>query len=130
MNKIRQMLQNKTFVGALVVLLAFFTYGQVKNFRARHAVEKEIKELTRQSEILQKENQELESFVAYLQTDNFKERALREQLNLKKEGEVVFSFAPQNTPEVAGLSTVAEAQEVANEPNTAKWWNYFFKQDE
>ena len=129
MKKIRQMLQNKTFVGTLFLLLVFFMYGQVKNFRTRHAVEKEIKELTRQSELLQKENQELESFVAYLETDNFKERALREQLNLRKEGEVVFSFAPQHAPEVAGANTSVETDEV-DEVNTIKWWNYFFNRDE
>jgi cell division protein FtsB len=126
MQNFRKLLQNKMFVGTMCVLLFFFLFVQVKNFRTRYAVEKEIAALTEQADQLQKENEELQSFIAYLKTDSYKEKASREQLNMKREGEVVFSFAEDDQQRKDARIEEEEVATQENVSNPTKWWNYFF----
>lgn len=117
-----RLLKSRLFLGGLLLLLAALAANEYKQYRQRLAIEKEIQSIIAQGEALQAKNRQLSDSLNYLNTDSYKERLAREQLNLKKPGEIVVNFAnlkaqPQN----------AEAQ-AQNSPkqNAVKWWNYFF----
>jgi hypothetical protein len=59
-----------------------------------------------------------------LQADGFKERAAREQLELKKEGEVVVRFQ-ETRPEALAVETTTQKNNGTS--NYEKWLSYFFK---
>ncbi len=113
---------------------------EFNQFRQKYAVQKEIDSLSAQAQSLQKNNNDLQSFIAYLKTDEYKQKAAREQLNMKKDGEVVYSFAKPaastqvsaNTP--SGETSMADANtnsSSSSQPsNLQKWWNYFFVHNE
>jgi cell division protein FtsB len=112
--------RNRAVLTVAIFFLFFFLFLQIKQLKERYVVEKEINALKDQAGQLQKDNQELQDFIAYLKTDSYRQRAIREELNLKKDGEVVYSFAA-NSKE--GDQNQAQEAKVSN-PN--KWWNYFF----
>ena len=132
MQKFYKLLQNKWIVSGGALFLLFLVVREYKQFTVRHVVQQEIAELSKQADQLQKNNQDLQSFIAYLQTDSYKQKAAREQLSMKKDGEVVYSLGDntQNQGQVEGVSTASpSAPEVplAQQSNPHKWWNYFFK---
>ncbi len=129
MSKFYKLLRNKTFVYAGIVFLLLMSVLEFRQWRLRANVQKEISDLNNQAEQIQKSNAELESFVSYLKTDSYKEKAAREQLSMKKDGEVVYSFT--NQAPAAAESASAQAGDAANpkppQNNIGKWWQYFFK---
>ncbi len=109
---------------SLAILLLFtvfignLRYQQYKNQRA---VDREKKDLENQIASFSKKNQDLSDSLSYLNSSDFKERAARQQLNLKREGEVVFGFtdAPAQTSPL-------DRSEQNKAPNYEKWVEYFF----
>ena len=134
MQKFYELLKNKWVVSGGALFLLFLVVIEYKQFRVRSTVQKEIADLSKQADQLQKNNQDLQSFIAYLQTDNYKQKAAREQLNMKKDGEVVYSFADgsDNQGQVQGATTQEDqssqqVQAPTKESNAHKWWTYLFK---
>ncbi len=105
----------------LFLFLAYLRYGQWKN---QLAIDKERKKLQDQITALNGKNQSLTQSLSYLGSSDFKERAAREQLNLKRNGEVVFGFTDA-PPTVAAEA----AGQTDNAPNYEKWIEYFFGSD-
>lgn len=125
MKKFRELLKNKWFVASIAALLIFFLVSGFNQLKQKRAVDKEIEALKAQSEELRRSNKEMEDLVAYFSTENYKEKAAREQMNLKKEGEFVYSFAAQDA--LSGQTSMQEGETgEAQTPNPLKWWNYFF----
>jgi cell division protein FtsB len=132
MAKFYKLLQNKWLVSGGALFLLFLVVIEYKQFRMRHTVQQEIADLSRQADQLQKNNQDLQSFVAYLQTDSYKQKAAREQLSMKKDGEVVYSFTDSANADGQVQGTITNqaattASQNKAESNTRKWWNYLFK---
>lgn len=125
MSKIRELVRNKWFVFGGSVLILLLLLVEVRQFRQRYQIQKEIKSLQEQADQLNKNNQELQSMLSYLRTDEYKERAAREQLNLKKEGEFVFSFA-EPEPQLSVAEQPTQLAEFSNGSNYKKWFQYFF----
>jgi cell division protein FtsB len=103
-------------LGFLALFLGSVRYGQWKNEKA---VEKEKQSLQLQISGLEQKNNELSKSLSYLGSSDFKERLAREQLNLKKDGEIVFGFT-----DVA--ATVSSDTDNSKIPNYEKWIQYFF----
>lgn len=117
-----RLLKSRLVLGGLLLLLAALAANEYKQYTRRRAIEKEIQSIIAQGEALQAKNRQLSDSLNYLNTDSYKERLAREQLNLKKPGEIVVNFSnlkarPQNSD--------AQAQNGPKQ-NAAKWWNYFF----
>ena len=83
-------------------------------------IEKQTKNLQSQADALQKQNNDLNQSLQYLSSASFKERVARQQLNYKKQGEVVYGFADEQ--DQAGI----KSDKRTKTPNALKWWNYFF----
>ena len=68
---------------------------------------------------LEQRNKALQESLDYFASDSYQEKLAREQLGLKKEGEIVINFPaggviPQDEPEPQPLT------------NPQKWWQYLF----
>lgn len=126
MSNLQKLITNKWFIilgsGFIVLILIV----QFRQYQTKREVQKEIDNLSKQADQLQKNNQDLQSMIAYLKTDSYKEKAAREQLSLRKEGETVYSFS-DNTAQPPTPEQIAEAEKIKNQGNPSKWWNYFFK---
>lgn len=127
MKKFYKLLQNKWFVTGGALFLLFLVVVEYKQFRLRNSVQKEIADLSRQADQIQKNNEDLQNFIAYLKTDSYKEKAAREQLSMKKDGEVVYSFA--DPAQQAQEQQADSAQTTQTQSNIHKWWQYFFKSE-
>lgn len=123
MSNFKKLLKNKTFIFFSLFFLVFFGYLETKHLKARFAVEKEISALSKQADSLQKNKDDLEGLIAYYKTSTYKERALREQLNEKKDGETVYSFSEDQNAQ----ADTANQNQDNEESNIKKWWKYFFK---
>ncbi|MBU6447391.1 septum formation initiator family protein [Patescibacteria group bacterium] len=152
MPKFFRKLQNKWFLTIGSIFLLFLIVVLARNFQQRYSIEKEIKDLSSQQQDLQKNNQDLQDFIAYLKTDSYKQTAAREQLNLQNPGEVVYSFADgqqsavpgaqnsatqptapgqQANPFLAAAESQSQPQASSTQqkfqPNFSKWWSYLFR---
>jgi cell division protein FtsB len=105
----------------LALLLVFLGRVKYQQYKNQQAIDKEKKALEQQISALGKKNQDLSDSLSYLNSADFKERVARQQLNLKKDGEVVFGFSdsPPQTPNSQSASAL-------NSPNYEKWVEYFF----
>lgn len=115
----KQRLSSKITIIGLVILLAFLADWKYKQWQSENLIEKQKLSLQLQADSLQKKNNELSQSLQYLNSDNFKEGVARQQLNLKKQGEQVYTFA--DAPAAAPSGTQA-----AGESNPKKWLDYFF----
>ncbi len=113
-------MSSKPFVALLVILLAVLTNLKYKQFKGQQQVEKLKNQIRDQAAQQEQKNKDLIESIAYLNTESFKEQAARKQLNLKKEGELVYSFS-ETRGEIIQTSPVG-----ADVSNPRKWWNYFF----
>ena len=102
----------------LFLFLAYLRYGQWKN---QVAIDREKKNLQDQIVAFSEKNQQLSQSLSYLGSSDFKERAARQQLNLKRNGEVVFGFT-DSPPSVS----VDASDQTGSVPNYEKWIEYFF----
>ena len=64
-------------------------------------------------------NKDLAQSLQYFSSDSYKEKLAREQLGLKKEGEIVISFPANINPP----NDNSQAEELSN---PQKWWQYLF----
>ena len=116
----KKTISSRLAIITLIVLLIFLADLKYKQWKNQQEIEKQKSNLLAQADTLQKKNNELNQSLQYLNSPSFKERVAREQLNLKKDGEVVYSFgdAPDQTMEKSKQETKI--------PNPQKWWDYFF----
>ncbi len=120
----RALLANKFFVAALAVFLIFMSTVEYKQYKQRQAVQKEIADLQSQASQIEQKNQNLQNLISNLNSTGYKQASAREQLNLKKNGEVVYSFVqPGASPLPAGAGGQDSQSGLSN---AQKWWNYFF----
>ena len=115
----KQNLSSKFAIFCLVVLLAFLGNLKFRQWQSQRQIEQQMQSLEDQAGALQNKNKELSNSLEYLSSPSFKERVAREQLNLKKDGEQVYSFSD------APASQASDAQKVSN---AKKWWDYFFNE--
>ncbi len=147
MSKFWKKINAAPYVLLLSVVLVVVIFLLARQFKTKHTIDKEVAELKKQADSLQKNNNELQGFISYFQTDSYKEKVAREQLSVKKPGEVVYSFSGESgTSTGSGTSgQVLGSTDSANDPasidqilaasagvaakpqsNPVKWWNYFF----
>jgi len=123
--KIKNVLSSQVAATVLIALLAILANLKYKQWKDEMAVEKLKNDLLQQADSQQKKNKELSSSIQYLNSSNFKEQVARTQLNLKKDGEVVYTVSENQTATV----TAAHIADHGGS-NAKKWWNYFFNPGE
>lgn len=113
-------LQSKLATVILIGALGFVMLLSGRLIIQKQDVQKEIRTLESKADQIQKDNQDLSQLINYLNTNEYKERQAREQLNLKKEGEFVVAFPKES--EGGDEDKLKE-----NLPNSKKWFNYLFE---
>ena len=116
----KQQLSSKIAIFGLLILLVFLGNLKYKQWKNQLEIEKQKQNLQSEADALEKKNNELNQSLQYLNSPSFKERVAREQLNLKKDGETVYSFGDAATSSGLSLQTDGKTH------NAQKWWNYFF----
>lgn len=111
----------KVFI-LLLILGAVLGNLSYKQYKEQKVVQTEKEILKNQAENLQKKNNDLSKSLAYLNSPDYKETVARQQLNMKKSGEEVFTFGEKienspNSASVLGTNT--------KKSNFEKWLNYF-----
>lgn len=114
-------ISNRFIVLLLMGGIAFFGVSEYKQWQQRQKVQKQIAALKAEANTVEEKNAQLENSLKYLSSTGATERLAREQLGLKKEGEIPVVF-------VLGKAEEPEAVSSKKVHNALAWWNYFFKQ--
>lgn len=117
----KQILSSKVTLLGLFILLAFLANAKYQQWKGAAAIEKEKNIIEQQILSLEQKNSDLSNSLSYLGSPGFKERMMRQQLNLKKDGEVVFGFS-----EASANTETANESKKSDTPNYEKWVSYFF----
>lgn len=118
--KIPSILQSKiTLALILIVLMGVFGL-ELQQWKQRRDIDAEINHLIQQQAELQEHNQALEQSLHYFSTDNYKEKLAREQLGLKKDGEIVVNYPTNGIVE-------EKPKDIPQKNNPQKWWEFIFK---
>lgn len=118
---LKEYFSRKTVIFLLVCLTAFLGYIRFQQYRQKATIDSERVNLENQISSIERKNQEMEASIKYLTSLSSKEKVAREQLNLKKQGEKVYSFTqidgrPKSSTKFATND---------NTSNPIKWWKYF-----
>lgn len=118
--KFPKIFHSKLFLAAMLILLAAVFGLELKQWRERQVINREIEHLVAEQQDLEQKNLDLEQSLQYFSSDPYREKLAREQLGLRKDGEIVVNFPrlPENSP-------VDNNQQLAP-GNPQKWWEYFF----
>src|SRR6266481_601930 len=121
MNNFRNFISSKLFIFGGSLFLIFMAVIVFNQWNQKRQVNKEIGDLNLQAKNLSQKNGDLQNLISYLQTDDYKQRAARQQLNLKRSGEQVFSFSTNNVLNDNSDPT-ANAADQNGSSNPQKWW--------
>jgi cell division protein DivIC len=120
--KLPKIFYSKIFlILVLVVLLGVFAL-ELQQWQQRRKIDAEISHLKQEQAELESRNNALEQSLQYFSSDSYKEKLAREQLGLKKEGEIVINYPP------GGTASDAETTPEPVKSNPQKWWEYIFQQ--
>jgi len=119
-------LKTKVLVLVLLGLIFFSGYHFYQAKQKQDKINQEIAELEEQISEFEKNNQNLEQLSKYLQTDDFKEREAKENLDLIKEGEKVVIVKKAQIKKTIEESAVEKPEIEIERPNYYFWWHYFF----
>jgi len=119
---IKKMILGKPALLVLLVGVIIFGTIQYRQRTQRQDISNEINQLQQQQKDLEQKNQQLSDSLQYLNSSGYQDRIARQQLGLKKSGEVVYSFAPDAEEHAAAASD----NRVANSSNVKAWWLYLF----
>ena len=117
---------SKGIILALAALAVFLGQQKFRQYRLQTAIESEKQSLQKQLSGLEGKNEELNRTLSYLNSDTYKELVARQQLDMQRQGEFVYSFSEAARSEPSVLGAKDEAS------NFQKWANYFLnkKQEE
>ena len=129
MKKFLQVVQNRWFIAGGILVLGLLALADWRQVQHTQGIQKQINQLTQQAGDLQQKNADLLGTIDMLKSGGAAEKQAREQLNMKKPGEFVYSFAPQQQPGAVGASgSGADSKSNGSDvPNAQRWYNYFFR---
>ncbi len=116
----KQALSSKITIVGLLILLAFLSDWKYKQWSSEKLIQKQKQDLQQQADALQKKNNELSQSLQDFNSLSFKESVARRQLNLKKQGEQVYTFMD------AAAAGQMQNQNSQGRGNAKKWLDYFF----
>ena len=105
---------------ALMLIYSFFG-DYSRGIEVRQRIEKKRESV----ENLEKEREELKARLEEVQSEEFIEKQLRDNLNMSKEGEIVLILPPDEVVRKLAPS-IEEEPETLPDPNWKKWVKLFF----
>ena len=115
-----QKFYSKLFLGAAIIVLLGVFALELQQWQQRRKINAEINHLKEEQASLEAKNNALQQSLQYFSSENYQEKLAREQLGLKKEGELVINFPP------SGIPTGDEQPPEQPMSNAQKWWKYLF----
>lgn len=114
----------KSKFGTIVLCLALGGAGflAARAIIQKYTVDRQIAQMQARAASISNDNQQLSDLVKYLNTDQYRQKAAREQLNLKKDGEYVVALPPDTQESASGATTTTGG----TLGNPQKWYRYFF----
>lgn len=116
---------SKLFVFLGIGVIIFLGYALGKGFVQRNHVSAEIQQLKEEIALLEKEQGDLTTLLAYLESEEFLKQEGKIKFGLKEEGEhvvVIQDVVAQQKP-VLQVPSKTDEIEVSN---LSKWWRFFF----
>lgn len=105
----------------LVVLFGFFSFSLLQEVQRKQAIHDDIARLEDELIKLEGENNQLQSLIDYLKTDEYAELEAKRKLGMKREGEQVILVTQEEDVE-----PIETAQFVVPTSNWQRWKLYFF----
>lgn len=112
-------ISNRFAVVLLIGSLVLLSVSQYHQWRSREKIQHQIDSLKSEAKTVEEKNGQLEDSLKYLSSTSATERLARQQMNLKKPGEIAVVFMPSKD---AGVVT----SETKRQSNVRAWWEYFF----
>jgi len=116
----KKVLSSKIILVALSALLAYLGILKFKQYRSQLQIAQQVQSLQQQANDLKTQNDKLGQELQSVNSTDYKEQVVREQLGYKKQGEVVYKFSDAPVAESQPQSKTTETS------NFSKWWSYFF----
>lgn len=115
--------QRQTFVNILIVLvLVYFGFLIYQSVYSNYEVNNTISQLKKELNKVQSDQRDLQTLIAYYQTESFRELEARKKLGMRKPGEkVIVVEVPQD--ERRAVETELTEQEETR-PNYILWLDY------
>lgn len=107
----------------LLGILMFIGFSMVQSWLKNREVNSEIIGLQTNINDLQRENEQYQQLIEYLNSNAYIEEKARTDLGLKKQGEKVVVL-PEN---LITSPATSSSNNAGSESNLARWINYFFK---
>lgn len=120
---LKEYFSRKSILFLLVCLVIFLGYLRFQQYKQKASIDAERASLESQISGVERKNQEMDASIKYLSSLSSKEKVAREQLNLKKQGEKVYSFTQIDG---RGNSSAKYALDDKTS-NPVKWWKYFIE---
>jgi cell division protein FtsB len=119
----KSFLRSKFATLVMLAVLGVVVFVTGKLLWQKYLVDEQIRSLQVRADQIRGQNSQLSDLVKYLNTPQYQEKQAREQLNLKKEGEVVVALPPSQQEQVASAGIVVRKS------NPQKWYDYFFRKN-
>ncbi|MEA3305119.1 MAG: septum formation initiator family protein [Patescibacteria group bacterium] len=117
----------RSAIGLATIITIFMMFsGLVEKLHKSKLADKYIENLESEIATLDKQNQDLEKLIEYMETDAFAEKKAKEILRRQKDGEIVVSLPGSERVEYRG--TKAQEIDLRTLPNPQQWYYYFFGQ--
>jgi len=122
-NILYRLFSNQRFLAIIgLILLLLIMLPLAKTYSQKRLIENEISNVEKEISQFEKDNQDLQEMLSYLQSDQSLEAQARVNLNLKKPGETVIVI--ESKEDIKKMDVVEEKREEVS--NFKKWFNYFF----
>ena len=119
--KLPKIFHSKLFLGAIIIVLIGVFALELQQWQQRRKINAEINHLKEEQASLESRNNVLQQSLQYFSSNNYQEKLAREQLGLKKDGEIVINFPP------SGIASSEADKPEPPQSNPQKWWRYIFK---
>jgi len=115
-----------------LALLVVIAQSLIRETYKKNQISKEIENLEKQAQVIDRENLEVEERLAYLESAEYKKKEAKDKLGLRDPGEFVVLIKPRIAQENNSINTETVSTKpmepiVTPVPNPIKWWQYFFK---
>jgi cell division protein FtsB len=111
----------------IAVIFGYLLLGTIKLIFENYRIHQEANKLQTDINRLGDSNKQLESLLAYYQTDSYKEKEARIRLNFQKPGERVIPVPVKEGDDTSSITQPGvETEPATPASNPKQWWEYFF----
>ena len=110
--------------------LVFIMVAVYKEAYKKRQIQEQINKLQEEAERISRENSLTEEKIAYLESQDYKEKEAKDKLNLQNPDENVVIVEPGVKSKIQSeeFNVAQVSQPAVNQVSIPiKWWNYFFK---